>query len=193
MPFILNPYWESSLSVKETAFIFANPPPNTYQIAEGPFLLGWRYRSDFDKTVEQIGVYESSPNQNSVGIWEWDVPGDTYTLMYQFIHDTSNPHINENLYNWYSIPSPLTFLANRYYVIAAMWGEEPVPCQLVPGDFILSPGSGSSIGLSAFNLESRPLDTDLSDPPFTPYESRAGPLEKAFFTTNLKLTRTLAP
>jgi hypothetical protein len=113
MPFILNPYWESSLSVKETAFIFSNPPPRTSRIFDGPFLMGWRSISDFDRTVEELGVYESSPNQNSVGIWEVGIPGGTYTLMYQFIHDTSNPHTNEILYNWYPIPNPITLLRKK--------------------------------------------------------------------------------
>ena len=193
MPFILNPYWESSLDVIETAFTFRNPPPSTIGFAGGPFLFGWYYFSALDRTIEQIGVYETSPNQNSIGIWEVDSSDPwepIFTFIYQFIHDTSNPHVSENFYNWYPVPNPLTLLANHWYVIAAMWGEEPFPANLEPEDFVLSPRSG--IGSWAFNLESRPLNTDLSDPLYFPNDS-SNAFKKAGFTTNLKLRRNLTP
>jgi len=176
------------------AFTFTN---NTVTFDTGePFLLGYRFSTDLDKTIKAIGVYKtipSSPN-NSLGIWEIKNPSTfpVYELLFQTVITTPGECTGD--FCWHpasDFPSPNALppiKRDAIYAIAAVWGSEtqavPVPANIVPGDItIVSPGF--RLGNTAW------ISGSLSDPNFgqdlagiAPDESTTV-LKKAFYPVNL--------
>jgi hypothetical protein len=175
------------------AFTFPN---NTVSFPTGdPYLLGYRFSTDFDKTIKAIGVYKtipSSPN-NSLGIWEIKDPltNPVYDLLFQTVITTPGDCNGDFCWHPASAFLPSNALPpikrDTLYAIAAVWGSEtqavPVPADIAAGDItIVSPG---------FKLENAAWNDVLTDPDFDqdlagiePFKSTTS-FGKAFFPVNL--------
>lgn len=182
MPFLINSYWNVSGPSDVKAFSFRTPPPNTVQVLGTGNVLGYHFLTSINRTLEAIGVYKDSPNLNSIGIWDWDI--DPFTPIFQFIHDTSNTFTDDGFYHWYTIPGLPSLISGHDYVIAAAWGQEPVPAGMNPGDFNIA--ANFALNNNAYAIDVLPsLNADLSDPDYAPIETNSAD-KKSFLTTNLK-------
>ena len=166
------------------AFTFTNP---TTTVANGPFLLGYRFSTDFDKTIKAIGVYKTvtSPPNNSLGIWNFDDPINP-VLLFQTVITTQGDCTGDFCWHPASqfLPTVLPEIKkNTMYAIATIWGEEAVPAMIEPGDItIVSPGF--NVGDNAYlSSPLTSLDEDLTA--IAPTDESTTVLKKSFFTANL--------
>jgi hypothetical protein len=176
------------------AFTFPN---NTVSFPTGdPYLLGYRFSTDFDKTIKAIGVYKtipSSPN-NSLGIWEIKDPmtNPVYELLFQTVITTPGDCNGDFCWHPASAFLPPNALPpikrDTIYAIAAVWGSAtqavPVPADIAAGDItIVSPGFrlGNTAWISDSLLDPD-FDQDLAG--IAPEDSTAA-LKKAFYPANL--------
>jgi hypothetical protein len=164
------------------AFTFKN---NTETYSGGPFLLGYRFSTNFDKAIKAIGVYKTikSPPNNSLGIWNFDDPTSP-VLLFQTVITTQGDCTGDFCWHPASefLPNALPEIkVNTIYAIATIWGEEEVPAMIEPGDItIVSPGF--SVGDNAYLFSPLTLDEDLTG--IAP-DGSATVLKKSFFTANL--------
>jgi hypothetical protein len=155
------------------------------------YLLGYHFKTDMDKVIKAIGVYNtissptSNPN-NSLGIWDFSDLSKPPKLLFQTIISTKGD-CSDPQFCWYPVsdfPSLNPNLTkNTDYVIATAWGTEKVPAFIEPDDvFIIS--SGFNVGENAF-FQYDPLpDLDVDLTLYTPDQTNKT-YKKAFFTANL--------
>jgi hypothetical protein len=171
------------------AFTFNN---TTLSFIGDPYLLGYRFSTDFDKTIKAIGLYKTitNPPNNSLGIWEIKNPltNSGYELLFQTVITTQGECTGDFCWHPASQFLPPKALPpikkDTTYAIATVWGSEPFPADILSGEItIVSPGfklgvatyiSGPLPGLN-FNQD---LAGIAPDEPTTLFD-------KAFFTANL--------
>jgi hypothetical protein len=165
------------------AFTFKNTT-ETYR--GGPFLLGYRFSTNFDKAIKAIGVYKSikSPPNNSLGIWKFDRQMNL-ELLFQTVITTQGDCTGDFCWHPASdfLPNALPAIEkDTMYAIATIWGEEEVPAMIKPSDVtIVYPGF--SVGDNAyFSSPLNNLNEDLTG--IAPDVSDTVTM-KSFFTANL--------
>jgi hypothetical protein len=161
----------------------------TISFSDNPLLLGYRFSTDFDKTIKAIGVYKTitSPPNNSLGIWEIKNPTTfpSYDLLFQTVITSQGQCTGDFCWHPASefLPKVLPIIKiNTVYAIATVWGSEPVPAQIVPTDItIVSPGF--RVGDNAFHIDVLPnLNEDLAA---YPPDETGNSFKKSFYTANL--------
>jgi hypothetical protein len=161
------------------------PPGNLPTYPDGPHLLGYKFSTDVDCAIEQIGVYNTSPANNSLGIWNFT--DDPFTPVFHTVL-TGTGNCTSDGFCWRSAATFTnlpTITRNKIYVIAVAWSG-PVPAFIESNEITLpSLGFGHSLGSNAYSADELPsLSADLTDYP--PVESLLV-WKKSFLNTNLVL------
>jgi hypothetical protein len=153
----------------------------------GPYLFGYKFTVDANCTIDEIGIYNSSPTNNSLGIWS--VIDGIYTLLFQDVIESTGPR-SDGGFNWLlasSFSGLPSIVSGVSYVIAMAW-EGIVPSQMDVEDLLFEtsvPALGRIVEENAYSTELlSSLDANLTS--YTPNETNLAD-GKSFFTANLIL------
>ena len=167
------------------AFTFTNSPPTTNKVLGDGNVLGYHFSTNINRTIKGVGIYNTAPLNNSLGIWNFTV--NPYAPIFQVVLVSKGDCASDG-FCWLSAASlgtiPELFPGNDY-VIAAAWGQEPVPIGIETTGLNLE-ATDFSVERNAFVDGILPnLDADLSaDPDYSPINTSPADL-KGFFTANL--------
>lgn len=188
LAFELNPFAVQPPTSSPPMYSFTNTPlpsGNLPTLAGGPYLLGYNFTVSVNCVIEQIGVYNTTPANNSLGIWNFT--DDPYNPIFQTVltgtgNCTSDGFCWRQASGFSGLP---TIVANKLYVIAAAWSG-PVPASIeTTGITLPAFGIGQTIGDNAYSIEELPsLSADLADYPPTETDTA---YKKSFLNTNLVL------
>jgi len=161
----------------------------TTTVGGGPFLLGYRFSTDFDKVIKAIGVYKTitRPPNNSLGIWNFDIPSKP-VLLFQAVITTEGDCTGDFCWHPASefLPTVLPEIKmDSLYAIATAWGEEQVPAGIDPMDIKIV-SAGFNVGDNAYNTNPlSALNEDLAPPSGLIPDETDTAFDKSYFTANL--------
>jgi hypothetical protein len=156
-------------------------PLKTKSVSGTGNLLGYHFTTEEDRTIKGVGIWDTTPTNNRVGIWDYTgIP----TLLFQA--PLPSPSNCVNRYCWISaadLPGLPLLEQNKDYVIAVSWNNTPVPANMAQNDLLLIAGFSTSMNayLDPFDAMTN-LNDDLMG--YFPSESNA-PDGKSFFTAML--------
>ncbi len=175
-----------SQDASKAAFLPAisfNGTPSTSTLVGSPYVLGYHFTTDFDRTLKGIGLYSPPSFERSVGIWDFTNP-TTPSLVWSNNYTAGQWCEQSTYFCWFDTASGPTLLKDVDYVVASTWGGEAFPAQLDPSDVSLI--SGFKLNQSANTEPSVVPDlvVDLSNPDYAPILTSPG-FDKGFITVNL--------
>ena len=168
--------------------------PNTRLLYNSPYVLGYRYRTQHDRTLVGLGIFKPNGQQtiddHSVGIWNFADPWAP-ELVWSRNFYTTEPFQDSEHFCWYDVADGPVLNEYVDYIVATTWGDEPSPHQIDEADIaLLLSGSYLNQTAQTFSGDVPSMIVDLSNPDYTPTTNYLSD-QKGFITVNMRLRREL--
>ena len=156
-------------------------PLKTKSVSGTGNLLGYHFTTQLDRTIKGVGIWDTTPGNNRVGIWDYS---NLPTLLFQASLPAPSNCVDH--YCWISaadLPGLPLLEKDKEYVIAVSWNNTPVPANMAQNELLLIAGFSTPMNayLDPFDAMMN-LNDDLA--PYFPSEFNA-PDGKSFFTAML--------